>query len=345
MRRIAAAIMITGALVCFSCGNASDSGDEVAANKRPPSSHENTGGTNQGGNGNGGVDSGTGSDPSGGGSDPTGGGGIEAGGEGGSGNETGGGGEGGSGSETGGGGTGGLTGGGGTGGVTGGGGTGGVTGGGGSGGTPCVPPVSGTCNNSPQCGCPSGQGCYISNIATGATACYAAGGTALGARCTYDNDCAAGATCELGGCKRYCRYDSDCPGGAGVKCVHSLYRPSEGADLIPIPFGDYCTDHCTPWTTNSCGTGMECWTYSGIGVTPGTWVCVPNPSTNSGACSATVDCRPGYICMTSGSTGNCRRFCRMATLDCGGSITCTAISSGTITGLYWGTTQIGFCPS
>ncbi len=153
--------------------------------------------------------------------------------------------------------------------------------------------------------------------------CYRESATAVGycmSRCdpAGSTSCPRGYLCQPGiaeapVCYPGCTSDSDCPGGtrcgSGLAGTRSCYTPGaptggECAVSSECPELGYCLDEAT-WGTPSglcvtfcdiathsgCGTGTTCvpWGFGG-----GYGSCVPT-------CDATMPCRPGYQCVSTGA--------------------------------------------
>jgi hypothetical protein len=119
----------------------------------------------------------------------------------------------------------------------------------------------------------------------------------------------------------FCATTSDCPGGAGASCVYTLNDGNGGT----VPGVKLCSVDCSPVTpATSCPAGWNCDIYvdeSDNLLTD----CTYTGSTNtSGACTASADCAPGYLCDT--LYGTCARWCRVGSSDCGG-LTCYSVEA------------------
>lgn len=254
------------------------------------------------------------------------------GGSGGSGAFAGAGGEAGSGGTAGssdaGGGNGGSAGAGGGGGSAGAGGSGGTGGSGGAGGGPCTAPVSGPCDDFPQCGCAAGQNCIVTG-ANGETSCDLSGSTPPYHACTKDTDCGIGYTCVGSSCKPFCAADADC-GGNHKTCEQVGYDPGDGG-TEPIPQYKICTAQCDLLDPSTvCGSGAGCWLTSDTG--PGT-DCVGGAGTTTGAtaCSSNPStCAPGYLCVSFNGSEECAKWCRVGSAyksDCPVGKSCASFST------------------
>jgi hypothetical protein len=213
---------------------------------------------------------------------------------------------------------------------------------GGSGGTSnCTPPVSGTCDTFPQCGCPSGQRCTVTNV-DGSTACTSNGPIAPYNACNSPTDCGPGTECVGGACKPFCETNADCPGTLR-DCLQVSYTPTGSSTSTPIPGFLVCSAGCQPEAPGTvCGPNLGCYPFDdpvtstdcvAAGSGTGTGGCCTNA-----ACSGQdiTLCAPGYVCLLS---GDCLKWCRIGFSDCP-SGQCAPFT----TPLYVGTTEYGACP-
>lgn len=77
--------------------------------------------------------------------------------------------------------------------------------------------------------CPVGQGCYTAD--TSIAVCAGSGSVALGAACTYLNDCSAGAVCT-GVCSQYCDTTApSCPAATSCTSIGFVPYPDTGVCL------------------------------------------------------------------------------------------------------------------
>jgi hypothetical protein len=203
---------------------------------------------------------------------------------------------------------------------------------GGTGGTStCSPPISGTCDDFPQCGCSAGKNCDVTDLA-GTTSCVNAGGIAAYGHCTDIGQCGAGYSCVGQVCKPFCTTSNDCPGvNDGAQCIQVTY--DDNGTTKPIPGMYTCTAACDPLQTNSCGGGAGCF------LAGGTADCVPaGLGVGVGACASDpFACAPGYVCL---SDDSCRKWCRVGLNDCTSGQSCVQLSGPvTYKGYTWGTCQ------
>lgn len=206
--------------------------------------------------------------------------------------------------------------------------------------------TSGTCTESPcrlvapQCGCPSGQGCYVNG--SGTRACATAGTEREAQACVGETACQAGLLCiGLGGsafCSRLCNADADCTGGPGSLCILTLNDGSGGA----LPGVTLCTTSCNPAAPSGCPSGTACTVYQeDTGALRTFTGCRPAGTGGTGAaCTTEEDCQAGHFCADAGFGNECIRFCTYPSgFECGGA-TCNPFADG---GLVVGGTQYGYC--
>jgi hypothetical protein len=175
---------------------------------------------------------------------------------------------------------------------------------------PAVPPngasrcPAGVCNYQTGAGCAQDAGpssCVPLPTPDGgaAPACEAAGATAVGGACTQWTDCATGAICVEGVCRKLCcgKDWSGCP--AGEHCFTSLGIPQPTLAYVCLPAGD-----CDPLAPTSCPrTGTECQIVDPTGAT----ACLSAGTRNAGdACDGENPCKGGLLCVSD----NCRKLCR-----------------------------------
>jgi hypothetical protein len=219
--------------------------------------------------------------------------------------------------------------------------------GGSAGGGSCTPPVSGTCDTSPQCGCAAGQTCNVTSFGTGATSCVPAGSAGAWQACSQIGDCAAGLQCVFGACRPFCEVPADCNDRPGQQCqqVQAVYGQDGGP--ADTPGMKICTAQCALEKPDAvCGAGVTC-VLDGSSITN----CYPTDGTGTGpgGCSQGhgETCAPGYECVgvTDGqmvTSYGCYHWCRLgqAKLDCPTSTwTCQALTNSPIVG----STTYGIC--
>ncbi len=175
------------------------------------------------------------------------------------------------------------------------------------------------CDPIAQCGCGSGQACYLP--ATGdPTICNSAGSLPQGALCNVDTDCAPGLSCQLflssmGVCEPYCRSDADCDDTCAGLVVGGA---SVGG----------CQTTCNPMTGGGCAAPLACRTAilfpqsggqrMGVG-------CGDDVGAGQGApCMRLSDCGPGFACVNY----ECSALCLVAAPACPSGYVCLAFPAG-----------------
>jgi len=206
----------------------------------------------------------------------------------------------------------------------------------------CVP--SSSCSESPcrlvapQCGCPTGQGCYLTS---GTRVCLTSGTTAVGARCDT-TQCTPGAICvnlaatgtPVALCHRVCATDSDCP-GAGALCVGGIAGSSDKT----------CSVDCNPATQVGCPSGTACSFFiESAGAMRTLTDCSAPVGTGSqnASCADDTDCQKGYACIDATGTGakQCLHWCRRpAGSECSFGTSCYGFTPP----LVWSGTEYGVC--
>jgi hypothetical protein len=190
-------------------------------------------------------------------------------------------------------------------------------------------PQGGPCAESPckamlpQCGCPSGQACYL---AAAGPKCTAPGIVDESDQCTTNAECIPGHVCAQGQdgvavkvCKRLCQADGDCVGPGSICLQDSGFKA--------------CSIGCNPVTSSRCPPSAACQLYQRSGDMA--------PFTDCGgigtrqplqSCSDAFPCVAGYVCgTTSGGATACIKYCTPS--DC---------SSCDVMGTFGGTSY-GVC--
>lgn len=196
---------------------------------------------------------------------------------------------------------------------------------------------------SPQCGCPSGEGCYLTTMDT--RVCAPAGTSTEGQACTADI-CAAGLICidvsetatEVPVCKRFCTSDANCTAGPGSRCVATI--GSAGTQI--------CSSNCDVVTQTGCPGDASCSIYETMTGTRLTDCSGPvGGGGQNAACIDDTGCQRGFACINVGSTASpdnrCLRWCRRSapTSSCPGITSCARL--GDAPGLVFNGAEYGVC--
>ena len=186
----------------------------------------------------------------------------------------------------------------------------------------------------PQCGCPSGRGCYP-NSDLSAVSCEPAGTTPERETCTGAvNSCQPGLGCAVYDsgnlCIRFCEEDEDCTGGPGSFCARVLSGVS-GQEA--------CTFSCNLVDQN-CPSGFRCEPGTIPPETARTATdCIEVEGSAAGGngddCSTFRDCQPGFSC----ASGQCLAYCRFGT-SCPSGGPCSELSPAIVIGGE----EFGVCP-
>ncbi|MBS2016544.1 MAG: hypothetical protein JST00_26910 [Deltaproteobacteria bacterium] len=192
------------------------------------------------------------------------------------------------------------------------------------------------CGVAPQCGCTATETCDVQDSA-GNVACITAGKGAMGVPCATSAGCARGLTCVFGTCHELC-------GNPGGKCTtpktsDCLQVKSTGGAAVPNLA--VCLVACDLRDPNACGGTTAVGTGVCMVDDKGVTDCQEGGTRTLGqTCSPTDDCGPALVCVTSGGSSTCRKWCRVGTNDCGGATVCGGFS----TKVMVGTTEYGACP-
>jgi hypothetical protein len=114
------------------------------------------------------------------------------------------------------------------------------------------------CSMVPQCGCGANMACDLdtSMLATGATACRAAGVGTEATTCSLESTCTAGYGCIGGHCRKWCADDTTCAaGGSGAICVIQVVY---GTPAMNVPGAITCSTDCDPTAAAPAG-GPTSW--------------------------------------------------------------------------------------
>jgi hypothetical protein len=199
-------------------------------------------------------------------------------------------------------------------------------------------PPSLRCGVFPQCGCTLAETCDVQD-SDGNVACVTAGKAPMGGACVGTEGCAVGLTCVFGACHPFCdNPGTECAGAGRGACQQVTSTSGRPMTNLTV-----CQVTCDLRDPRACG-GT---TAAGTGVCnvsdDGTTDCVAGGIRTVGqTCSPTDDCGPALICaVAAGSTsGVCKKWCRVGTADCGGTLICNPFG----TKVKVGTVEYGACP-
>lgn len=195
---------------------------------------------------------------------------------------------------------------------------------------------------SPQCGCATGQGCYLNGTAR---QCGAAGTATEGTSCSGPTSCQPGLIClnvsvtsaAVNQCNRFCDSDSDCV-GAGSLCAYTLSDGAGGS----IPGVRVCSRSCDPITSAGCVSNAVCHVYREMPSAGRFFTDCAGPAGfgfDHDFCIDNTDCERGFFCAE--SFGECLAYCNPArgSADCVFGDTCYRFA----TPLIVGGTEYGYC--
>ncbi|MEM9068849.1 MAG: hypothetical protein AAGE52_10100 [Myxococcota bacterium] len=165
----------------------------------------------------------------------------------------------------------------------------------------------------PQCGCPTGQGCYLTPA--GDRTCSPAGtvpegGDCAAVQCVPGNGCVnvGTAAAPVGQCKRWCNSDADCSAGPGDVCIINLGGPD-----------NLCTSNCDPVTQTGCSATSACSIFEEMSGRRLTDCAGPVGTGGQGSvCVDDTNCQRGFACINTASGSQCLKWCRrgIAVNDC-----------------------------
>ncbi|RZO58222.1 MAG: hypothetical protein EVA89_19740 [Sandaracinaceae bacterium] len=208
-----------------------------------------------------------------------------------------------------------------------------------------------TCSETPcrlvatQCGCPSGQGCYLNG---GTRLCATAGSAGEGASCSGVSSCTPGLICinissgatAVNQCNRFCDSDADCVGG-GSLCTYTLNDGMGGT----VPGVRVCSKACDPVARTGCRSGAACHIFrESMGAMRAFLDCAAPVGfgTQGASCTDNGDCASGYAC--AGTPGTCLRYCDSAgTIGTAGGCRSSEACYGFATPLIVAGTEYGVC--
>jgi hypothetical protein len=189
--------------------------------------------------------------------------------------------------------------------------------------TPPTPPngallcPAGECNYQTNAGCGAAASCVPDPLLDAAVVprCSAAGTTPFGGSCASWTECAEGAVCVAGACRKLCcgKDWTGCPSGEHCVSKLDLLTPKDAAAwsgaYVCLP-----TTGCDALAAGACTSGQACQIIDPTGATD----CIAGPASGSGAGLAGLacPCQTGFVCVSQA----CRRLCRTA----GGEPSCPA---------------------
>ncbi len=194
---------------------------------------------------------------------------------------------------------------------------------------------------SPQCGCPAGQGCYLTPMDE--RVCVPAGTADVGEACSGDEICSPGNICiDLDGdagsltvCRAFCDADADCA-GPGSLCLATVTGTMQ----------QICTVDCDPITHAGCPAGTGCGIFTQEGTGRRLTDCDPVGSgTQGSACTGGGDCAAGFDCIDVPTGGSqCLQLCRRSPVggECAPHAGTSCVRLGA-DGLVFNETEYGVC--
>jgi hypothetical protein len=186
----------------------------------------------------------------------------------------------------------------------------------------------GPCNPVTNAGCQAGEACVRAMTSGGqvTTQCVTAGTAGFGGDCTQPTDCREGFVClSTGKCHKLCcgaGDDSTCrdtAGGGLPNATCSIQISDQGGGATGL-FACQLPTRCDPFAQD-CPTATDNCQYTRA---DGTTQCVPSGTATDGmTCNSTTPCAQGFLCIGSGASGTCRKYCNpMAPGDAGAARTC-----------------------
>lgn len=186
------------------------------------------------------------------------------------------------------------------------------------------------CGLLPNCGCPSGQKCYVNmDSSPFVRECTTAGSGDSSTICTTEASCGPATQClplftEASSgesmCYDYCNSETECP--TDKSACFSMY--------VGETYPKVCSHACDPLTGSGCPSGTKCGLF-GLTSPPINFTdCQADAGSVSagGYCTAETDCGPGTFCATSLTT--CLAICQYPTgPECSGFETCTQFVDST----------------
>ncbi len=182
------------------------------------------------------------------------------------------------------------------------------------------------CSLVPQCGCGANMACDLdtSMLATGATACRAAGIGTEATSCSVAGTCTAGYGCIGSHCRKWCASDADCTGGSGAICIIQVVF---GNPAMDVPGAITCSTDCDPTAAApaGCPAGWGCnLYYADPDGTPGNaddrnfTECDPvGTAAAGGTCTTNKDCPATMDCISfTNGTMSCQPTCLCPSGNC-----------------------------
>jgi hypothetical protein len=194
---------------------------------------------------------------------------------------------------------------------------------------------SNACGVFPQCGCSASETCDVADTA-GNAACVPHGKAKMGAACTHTVGCAKGLTCVFGTCHAFCGAAGACGQPGTSDCIQVT-----AAGNAPVPNLAVCLVSCDLRDPMSCGGTTSAGTGVCVVGNDGKTDCQEGGTMGvNQTCDS--DCGPGLVCTIqgTGTTGTCKRWCRVGTNDCGGAAVCSGFSPAVVVNGV----QYGRCP-
>jgi hypothetical protein len=211
------------------------------------------------------------------------------------------------------------------------------------GGQCCVtPPGAGVCTVGPQCGCSSSQNCV--RIGSAPEECAANGGVGATGNCLSPKDCQHGLTCANGICEPVCTSFQSVCAQPNYVCLNQVYV--QNGQSIELGYGA-CEAHCNPvFPAQADSSHAPCAAQQTCALLGNGSTACQNTAGSSGQyvpCTTSLDCLPGYDCVTGGAHPNqCLHMCRIGFADCQQGV-CTAYASPIYDSNGSYNQQIGVC--
>lgn len=186
------------------------------------------------------------------------------------------------------------------------------------------------CTPSTALGCQPGFTCGVSCLVSGepAALCIAAGMKQPGEPCSGNGECAPGSqcfrdVCGVSVCRRYCGEDADCPTGGSCFTEIQCSMPPRATGVR------ICSQPCDPRgdAKSGCAEGLRCFIFPGE-IADCDCVGAQRVGGDGEPCSDSGSCAPGFLCVTMGTTPQCRPICRLdQPATCAGGRTCQMLTN------------------